>query len=129
MPLQRSTTGVCYALLWFPEQTVLAYSAKISRTNVPSCTRWFRQVMKYVTKYDHKVWCHSHSTEHDTQLIAYLISKQAIPYRTCDDTYCPGVPTPKIWSLADSSITCGDGINNHHHSNHCSNHNIDPHHG
>jgi hypothetical protein len=57
-----------------------------------------------------------------------LISKQAVPYWTCGDTCCSGVSTPKIWSLADSSTTCHDGINHLHHSNHCSNHNTDPHH-
>jgi hypothetical protein len=34
--LQRSTTGVYHALLWFPEQTVPACSAKDSHTNLPS---------------------------------------------------------------------------------------------
>jgi hypothetical protein len=87
MPLQRSTTGVCHTLLWFPKQMVTACSAKVSRTNVPSCTMWFRQFTKYVTKTDHKVWCHPHSTEHDTQLIVFLISKQAIPYRTRGGTW------------------------------------------
>jgi hypothetical protein len=53
--------------------------------------------------------CHAllrfpHSTEHDTQPIAYLISMQAVPYRTRGGTCCPGVSTPKIQSLADSSI-------------------------
>jgi hypothetical protein len=101
MLLQRSTTGVCHTLLQFPKQTVPACSAKISRTNVPSCTMWFR----LLTKYDHKIWCHPHSTEHDTQLIAYLISKQIIPYQTRGGTCCPGVSIPKIQSLADSSMT------------------------
>jgi hypothetical protein len=77
----------------------------VSRTNVPSCTMWFRQFTKYVTKYDHKVWCHSHSTEHDTQPIAFLISKQDVLHRTCGGTCCPRVSTPKIRSLADSSMT------------------------
>jgi hypothetical protein len=105
MLLQRSNIGVCRALLWFSEQKVPACSAKVSRTNVPSCTMWFRQITKYVTKYDHKVWCHPHSTEHDTQPIAYLISKQAVPYRTHGGTCCSGVSTPKIRSLAYSSTT------------------------
>jgi hypothetical protein len=105
MSLQRFTTGVCHALLRFPKQTVPACSAKVSRTNVPSCTMWSRQFTKYVTKYDHKVWWHPHSTEYDTQPIAYLISKQVVPYRTRDSTCCPGVSTPKIRSLADSSKT------------------------
>jgi hypothetical protein len=84
---------------------VPACSAKVSRTNVPSCTMWFRQFTKYVTKTDHKVWCHLHSTEHDTQSIAYLISKQAVPYQTRGGTCCPGVSTPKIRLLVDSSTT------------------------
>jgi hypothetical protein len=105
MLLQRSTTGVCHTLLRFPNQTVPACSAKVSRTNVPCCTMWFRQFTKYIAKYDHKVWCHPHSTEHDAQPIAYLIRKQVIPYRTCGGTCCPGVSTPKIRSLADSSMT------------------------
>jgi hypothetical protein len=109
---QRSLHGVtkvyyrsmsCFATV--PEQTVPASSAKVSHANIPSCTMWFRQFTKYVTKYDHKVWCRPHSTEHDTQPIAYLISKQAIPYQTCGGTYCPGVSTPKIQSLADLSKT------------------------
>jgi hypothetical protein len=105
MLLQRSTTGVCHALLRFPEQMVPACSAKVSHTNIPSCTLWFRQFTKYVTKTDYKVWCHPHSTKHDTQPIAYLISKPVVPYRTCGGTCCPGVSTPKIQSLADSNMT------------------------
>jgi hypothetical protein len=102
MPLQRSTTGVCHALLRFPEQTVPTCCAKVSHTNVPSCSMWFRQFIKYVTKYNHKVWCHPHSKEHDTHPIAYLISKQAIPYQTRGGTCYPGVSTPKIRSLVGS---------------------------
>jgi hypothetical protein len=68
-----------------------------------------------------------HSTEQDTQPIAFVIGKQANPYRTRDDTSCPGVSTPMIWSLAYSSTTCHNGINHLHHSNHYSNHSINPH--
>jgi hypothetical protein len=93
----------CFAMV--SRQTVPACSTNVSRTNVPSCTVWFRQFTKYVTKTYHKVWCHPHSTEHDTQPIAYLISKQAIPYRARGGTCCHGVSTPKIWCLADSSMT------------------------
>jgi hypothetical protein len=92
-------------LLWFFEQTVPACSAKVSHTNIPSCTMWFRQFTKYVTKTGHKVRCHPHSTEYDTQPIVFLISKQVIPYRTRGDTCCPRVSTPKIRSLADSRMT------------------------
>jgi hypothetical protein len=93
----------CFAMV--SRQTVPACSTKVSRTNVPSCTMWFRQFTKYVTKTYHKVWCHPHSTEHDTQPIAYLISKQVIPYRARGGTCCHGVSTPMIWCLADSSMT------------------------
>jgi hypothetical protein len=105
MLLQRSTIGVCHALLRFFEETVPTCSAKVYRTNVPSCTMWFRQFTKYFIKTNHKVWCHPHSTEHDTQPIVFLICKQAVPYQTRGVTCCPGVSTPKIRSLADSSIT------------------------
>jgi hypothetical protein len=36
---------------------------------------------------------------------AFLISQQAVPYRTRGGTCCPGESTPKIQSLADSSMT------------------------
>jgi hypothetical protein len=102
---QRSllaVTNVYYrSTLWFPEQTVPACSAKVSHTNAPSCTMWFRQF----TKYEHKVWRHPHSTEHDAQPIAYPMSKQGVPYRTHGGTCCPGTSSPKIRSLADSSMT------------------------
>jgi hypothetical protein len=91
----------------------------------PSCTMWFRRF----TKYDTKSVANPHSTEQDTQPISFLISKQAVPYWTRGDTCCPGVSTSMIRSLADSSTTCLDSINHLHHSNCCSNHNIDPHHG
>jgi hypothetical protein len=77
-------------------------------------TCWFMQVMwhhvvhaghKVRSKIDHKVWCHLHLIEHDTQPIVFLISKQAIPYWSCGDTCCHGVSTPKIQSLADLSMT------------------------
>jgi hypothetical protein len=124
MPLQRSTTGVCHTLLWFPEQNILICSAKVSRTIVPSCTMWSRQFTKYDERYVTKYDAIAHSTKQDTQPIAFLISRQVIPYRTCGGTYCPMGSTPKIQWLADSSTTCHDSIN---HLHHCSNHNIDPH--
>jgi hypothetical protein len=123
MPLQSSTIGVCHALLRFSEQMVLACSAKISRTNVSSCTMWFRRFTKYVTKYDFI----PHSNEQDTLPIAFLITRQVVPYQTRGGTYYPGGSTPKIRSLADSSTTCHNSINHLHHSNRCLNHNIDPH--
>jgi hypothetical protein len=81
------------AVLGFPAQ------------NGPFCTMWFSQFTKNVTKTNHKEGSRPHSTEHNTQPTAYLISKQAIPYWTRGDTCCHGVSTPKIRSLADSSMT------------------------
>jgi hypothetical protein len=46
-----------------------------------------------------------HSSEHGTLPTTSLIIKQAVPYRTRGDTYCPGVSTPKTQSLVDSSMT------------------------
>jgi hypothetical protein len=47
----------------------------------------------------------SPSFKQGTLLTAPLSSKQVIPYRTRDVTYCPGVSTSKTRSLADSSMT------------------------
>jgi hypothetical protein len=88
---------------------------------------WFRHFTKYVRNYDMKNDVNPHSAEQDTQHIAFLISKQVIPYWTRVGTCCPGVSTPKIRSLADLSTIYHDGINHLHHSNRCSNHSIDPH--
>jgi hypothetical protein len=71
----------------------------------PFCTMWFRQSTQKVTQMGHIDRSHPHSTEHDTQPIAYLISKQAILYRTCGGTCYPRGSTPKIRSLPDSSMT------------------------
>jgi hypothetical protein len=114
-------------LLWFPEQTAPTCSAKVSRTNIPSCTMWFRRFTKYDERYATKYDAISHSTKQDTQPIVFLISRQVIPYQTHGGICCPGVFTHKIRSLADLSTTCHDDINHLHHSNHCSNHIIDPH--
>jgi hypothetical protein len=118
-----STTGVCHTLLRFSKQMIPAYSAKVSCTNVPSYTMWFRKITKYCTKYD----VNPYSIEQDIQHITFLISKQVVPYRTRGGKCCLGVSTPNIQSLADSSTTCHDSINHLHHSNHCSNHSIDSH--
>jgi hypothetical protein len=77
-----------------------ACSAEVSRTKWPL----LHHVVQTVHTECHKDRSHPHSTEHDTQPIAYLISKQVIPYWTHDDTCCPGVSTPKIQFLADSSM-------------------------
>jgi hypothetical protein len=84
---------------------------------------WVRHFIKYVTKYD----ANPHSIEQDTLPIVFLISKQALQYWARGGTCCPGVSTTKILSLENSSTTCHYGINHLHHSDHCLNHNIDPH--
>jgi hypothetical protein len=113
MPLQRSTTWVYHALLQFPDRPPC--SAKVSPIGpLPPCGLGVHHA-------------NSHSSEHDTQSIVFLISKQAISYRTHGGTCYHGVSSPKIRSLADSSTTCHDGINHLHRSNHCLNHIIDPH--
>jgi hypothetical protein len=104
MSLQRSTIEVYHALLWFPNKWSPLAVLRFPAQSGPSCTMWFMQFTKNVTKTDHKDRSHPHSNEHDTQPIANLISKQAVPYRTRGGTCYPGVSTPKIQSLADSSI-------------------------
>jgi hypothetical protein len=74
-------------------------NAKVSKGSTryhdPSCTMW--------------AWANDHATSHwseeGTLPTRSLISKQAVLYRTRGDTCCPGGPTPKNRSLADSSKT------------------------
>jgi hypothetical protein len=101
MPLQRPTIRVCHALLRIPTQSGPACNAEVSRTKWPL----LHHVVQAVHKECHKDKSHPHSTEHDTQPIIYLISKQAVPYRTCGGICCPRGSTPKIWSLVDPSMT------------------------
>jgi hypothetical protein len=82
----------CFATV-LDKQSALAVP-RFPAQSIPSCTMRFRQFTKYVRKTDHKVWCHLYSTEHDTQPIANLISKQVIPYRTRSSTCCPRGSTP-----------------------------------
>jgi hypothetical protein len=70
---------LCYRFL---HKVAPAYSAKVSRTKWP--------LLHHVVQMGHTDRSHPNSTEHDTQHIAYLISKQAVPYRTRGGTYCPG---------------------------------------
>jgi hypothetical protein len=105
MLLQRPTTGVCHALLRFLTHSGPACSAKVSRTQWPILHHEVQAVhIEYHINGSHRQG-HPHSIEHDTQPIAYLISKQAVPYQTRGDTCYPKVFTPKIRSLADSSMT------------------------
>jgi hypothetical protein len=70
-----------------------------------------------------------HSFEQGTLPTTSLISKQVVPYQTRGDTCCPGVSTPKTWSLADLSMTNHEGRNLPHRSKPYSNHSIKSHHG
>jgi hypothetical protein len=114
MSLQRSTRGVYHTLLWFLPHALLAMLRFPPQAPLAPCGLGESP-------------CQIPSSEQDTQPIVFLISNQAAPYQTHGGTCCLGVSTPKIWSLADSSTTCHDGINHLHHSNHCSNHCIDSH--
>jgi hypothetical protein len=103
-------------LLRFPNKRSPLAVLRFPAQNVPSCTMWFRQFAKYVTKTDHKVWYYPHSTEHGTQPIVFLISRQAVPHRTRGGTCCPGV------SISPDEIQPSPPFQP------CSNHSIDPHH-
>jgi hypothetical protein len=92
---------LCYG---FPHTVAPLTVLRFPAHSGPFCTMWFRQFTQNVTQTGHTDRSHSHSTKHDTQPIAYLISKQAVTYRTRGDTYYPGWSTPKIRSLADSSM-------------------------
>jgi hypothetical protein len=78
---------LCYG---FPHKVAPLVVLRFPAQSDPFCTMWFRRFTKNVTKTGHKDRSHPHSTEHDTQPIAYLISKQVVPYRTCGGTCCPG---------------------------------------
>jgi hypothetical protein len=93
----------CFAT--FPDKWSPLVVLRFLAQSGPFCTMWSRQFTKNVTKTDRKDRSHPHSTEHDTQSIAYLISKQVIPYRTHGGRSCHVVSTPRIRSLVDSSMT------------------------
>jgi hypothetical protein len=83
---------LCYG---FPMNWVPANSAKVSLWLEP-----LLHLVDYNTSY-----VFPHTSEQDSQPTTSLISKQAIPYWTCGDTYYPGVSTPKTRSLANLSMT------------------------
>jgi hypothetical protein len=65
-----------------------ACSAKDSPPKAPlaPCGSGIRKVCHM---YDTKNDAHPHSTKQDTQPIAFLISKQVVPYQTHGGTCCP----------------------------------------
>jgi hypothetical protein len=108
---------LCYE---FPHKVAPLAMLRFPAQSGPFCTMWFRQFTKNVIKTGHTDESHPHSTEHNTLPIAYLISKQAVSYQTRGGTCCPGGPTSKIRSLADSSIISHItwwNTNRLHHSN------------
>jgi hypothetical protein len=105
MPLQMSTTGVCHVLLWFldkwPRLQCWDFMHKVAPFAPCGSGSSHRLSQRLITN----IGAIPHSTEHDTQPIAHLISKQVVPYRTRGGTYCPRVSTHKIQFLADSIMT------------------------
>jgi hypothetical protein len=83
---------LCYG---FPSKGP-ACSVKDSVAKAPLAPCSLGIFTKYVTKYDTKSDANPHSTEQDTQPIAFLISRQVVPYRTSGGTCYPRVSTPKI---------------------------------
>jgi hypothetical protein len=90
---------------WLYELVMLCYGFPWPR--VPICSAKVSSYLKPLLHLvDQITFCvFPHTTEHDSQPIAIIISKQAVPYRTHVGTCCPRVSTPKTWSLADSSVT------------------------
>jgi hypothetical protein len=78
---------VCYR---FPHKVAPLAVLRFFIQSAPFCTMWFRQFTKNITKTGHTDRSQPHSTEHDTQPIAYLINKQVVPYRTRGGTCCLG---------------------------------------
>jgi hypothetical protein len=95
MPLQRFTMGRMPGLAKVVRGTIamLRFPRVVRGTTTPLALCEPRRVTTPI----------SHSSEQDTLSTTSLISKQAIAYRTCGGTCCPGVSTPKTRSLADSS--------------------------
>jgi hypothetical protein len=66
-----------YVMLYygFPHKMAPLPVLRFPAHSDPFYTMWFRQFTKNVTQTGHTDRSHPHSTEHDTQPIAYLISK------------------------------------------------------
>jgi hypothetical protein len=90
--LPHELVMLCY---YFPVIRVPVYSAKVSS--------WLEPLLHLVDQITFYVF--SHTAEQDSQPTTSLISKQIVPYQTRNDACCPMMSTPKIRSLADSSIT------------------------
>jgi hypothetical protein len=90
MSLQMSTMGVCHALLRFPDKRSPLAVLRFPTQSGPLAPYGLGS---------------SQSMSQRMEPTSYLISKQAVPYRTRDGTCYPGVSTAKIQSLADSTTT------------------------
>jgi hypothetical protein len=126
MPLQRLTPDrlSCFAI-GFPLLGITLYPqapfaiAKVSPCWISLCTlRPLSQLLRFLPVGYHSVpsdpsctlrSCRYRYTspafQQDKLTRAFLISQQAVPYRTRGGTCCPGGSTPETWSLADSSMT------------------------
>jgi hypothetical protein len=83
---------LCYG---FPWPRVPACSAKVFS--------YLKPLLHYMDQITFRVF--PHTTEQDSQPTTTLISNQVIPYQTRGGTCYPGMSTPKIRSLGDSSMT------------------------
>jgi hypothetical protein len=97
MSLQRFTMGhmSCLAKVVRGTIAMLSFPSVVRGTTAPLASCEPRSVTTPI----------SHSSEQETLPTASLISKQVVPYRTHGGTCCPGMSTPKTWSLADLSMT------------------------
>jgi hypothetical protein len=68
---------LCYG---FPHAEAPLAVLRFPTHSGPFCTMWFRQFTQNATQMGHTDRSHPHSIEHGTQPIAYLISKQGVPY-------------------------------------------------
>jgi hypothetical protein len=83
---------------------MLCYSSPMTQvpTSSAKVSSWLEPLLHLVNQITSSVF--PHTTKQDSQPTTSLISRQVIPYRTHGGTCCPGVSTPKIRSLADSSM-------------------------
>jgi hypothetical protein len=97
-------TTCCYKGL-LQELVMLCYSSVMTRVSTSSAkvSSWLEPLLHLVDQIMSYIFLHT--AEQDSQPVAALISKQAVPYWTRGSTCCPGVSTPKTQSLADLSMT------------------------
>jgi hypothetical protein len=87
------------------ELVMLCYGSPVTRVPASSAmvSLWLKPLLDLVVQ--NTSCAFPHTSEQDSQLTTYLISKQVIPDRTHGVRCYPRVSTPKTRSLADSSMT------------------------